>query len=184
VEFGDVRCGIVGPREVGEEEARGLALENCLEGFVPERQIDVGRGRSRINVREVVDADAARVADESDALVGVEIGDVMRGVAGRIGDVEFAGAKRECLAAFEDLQIFLRDGKCFAKEDGELVAPEAGCAGDEFGWVGHVTGAVRVDVDFQIWIFADEFAAGAGVIEMDVGEEDGVEIGDREAVLP
>ncbi len=42
--------------------------------------------------------------------------------------------------------------------------------------------ALAVDVDREAGIFAHERAGGASVIEMNVGEKDGVEIGDLDAV--
>jgi hypothetical protein len=44
-----------------------------------------------------------------------------------------------------------------------------------------VAGAAGVDIDPEIWIFTDEFSRGSGVIEVDVGEKDGIEIGDSDA---
>ena len=43
-------------------------------------------------------------------------------------------------------------------------------------------GAARMDENFQLRILSNQGAGCAGVIEMDVGEEDGVEIGDTEAM--
>ena len=48
--------------------------------------------------------DAGRVADERDAGVGAEVADVVRGVPGRVGDLEVAAAAADPLAALQDDQ--------------------------------------------------------------------------------
>ena len=111
----------------------------------------------------------------------VEVADVVRRVAGRVRDVEFARAERKRFAAFQDAQIFLRHRQRFAEQDCEFVAPEA-CPRwrevstdrpcDARRWCGRRPVSLR--------IFAHERSGGAGVVEMNVREQDGVEIGDRD----
>ncbi len=91
-EFCEVGGWIVGPCEVREEEFRGAAREDGLEGLIPQCEIDIGWRCSGQDVWAVIDADSADVADEGYAFGVVEVCDVVGGVAGCVGDVESARA--------------------------------------------------------------------------------------------
>ena len=86
--------------------AAGCQAADRLDRALPRRDVDVGRRRRRD--REVVrrDPGAAGVADERVARRLVEVGDVMRGVAGRVLDPE--RALDVALAAREHAQVRLR----------------------------------------------------------------------------
>ncbi len=99
-----------------------------------------------------------------------------------IDDFEFARAERKCFAAFEDAQILRRNGKSFAEEALQIVGPEALRAGQQLGRVNHVRRAILVDMHGEAGIFPDQRAGGAGVVQVDVREKDGVEIAHAEAV--
>ncbi len=103
---------------------------------------------------------------------------MVRGVAGRVNDVEFASSERQRFAAFEDAQIFLRDGQGFTEQKLKFITPEAAGAVQEFCGVDHVVGASAVNVNGQARIFTDESASSSSVVEMDMGEQDGVKVGD------
>ena len=180
---GDVRGGILGKAVVRKEEALGFARENFREGFIPHREIDIGRRRGGKNVGAVVDADSGGVSDEGDAIELIEVADVMRSMARRVNNFDFARAEFESFASGEDTEILLRDGEHCSEEKFEFFAPEARGAGDEFGRIGHVGRAVLVHVNGEAGLFADERTGSAAVIEMNVREKNGVEIGDIEAVF-
>jgi hypothetical protein len=61
----------------------------------------------------------------------IEVADVMRGMARRVNDFEFARAERECFAALEDAQVFRRNGKRFAEQALQIVGPKTLRAGQQ-----------------------------------------------------
>src|SRR5215472_13033361 len=89
-ELRDVRGGVFGESKMRQEQTLWLALQNPGEGGIPERQVDIRRGRGRHHVRVPFDAYPRRVAHEGDALDVLEIADVVRGVARRVGHLDFA----------------------------------------------------------------------------------------------
>jgi hypothetical protein len=180
-EESDVLGGIFGEAEVREKKARGAAIEDGVEGLIPDGEVDVRRWSGGHDVWAVGDADAGGVSGESHAFLRIEIGDVMRGVAGRVEDFEISRAERKGFAAFEDLDILFGDRESFAEESREFIAPQAACAGEKQGRIGDVESALGVHVNTQIGIFSNHAAGGSGVIEVDVSEEDGFEIGDGES---
>jgi hypothetical protein len=52
----------------------------------------------------------------------------------------------------------------------------------KFGRVNQVSSAAGGDVNPKAWIFADERPSGSGVVKVDVSQEDGIEVGNRETV--
>jgi len=181
-ELRDVFGGIFRRAEMREKKLPGFARENGRERRIPKGEIDIGRGRGRHNVGTVHDANPRGVADESEAVGVIEVADVVRSVAGGVDDVELAFAEGNGFAAFEDAEIFLRDGERVAEEAREIVSPKAAGAGEKFRGIGQVRRAELVDVNLEAGIFADECAGGAGMVQVNVRDEDGVEIGDGEAV--
>lgn len=175
--FFDWRVGAV----VCEADARGFAAADFVEAGAPDFEVDVrrrGDGRDEIVFGE---AKARGVADVGDAGGLIEVGDVMRGVAGSVGDFDIAACEAELFAAAEDLQILRRNGEEFAKHGLHGVAIEASGAAQELFGIGHVRRADFVDVDFERRIFADEGAGSASVIEVNVGEEDEIKVAHGEA---
>ena len=180
-EEGDVLGGIFGEAEVREEKARGAEIEDGVEGLIPDGEVDVGRWSGGHDVGAVGDADAGGVSGEGHAFLRIEIGDVVARVAGSVEDFEISRAERNGFAAIEDVDVLFGDWESFAEETREFIAPQAACAGEKNGRIGHVEGAALVHVNAEAGIFADEGAGGSGVIEVNVGEEDGFEIGDGES---
>jgi hypothetical protein len=177
----DVLGRIFGEAEVGEEKARGAEIEDGVEGLIPDGEIDVWRRSGGHDVGAVGDADSGGISGEGNAFLRVEISDVVARVAGSVEHFEFSLGERNGFAAFEDVDILFGDRESFAEEAGEFIAPQAACTGEKQGRIGHVERAALVDVHAQVGIFADEGAGGSGVIEVDVGEEDGFEIGEGES---
>ena len=93
----------------------------------------------------------------------------MRGVAGRVGDLE--RAVEQSLAAAQHGQIALGDRNHLAPQAVHVVAVQAAGALDQPRRIEHVPGAPLVDVDLELGPALDERAAGAGVVEMDVGQQ-------------
>ena len=122
------------------------------------------------------DDDAGHVADERPAGLLVEVADVVGGVAGRVLDPE--GALDPRLPALEDAQVLLRDRDDLAPQPRQavLAAVQARGAGDEPLGVDEVLGPALVDVDRQVGPAAHERARGAGVVEVDVGQEQGLRL--------
>ncbi len=177
----DVFGGIIGITKVREVEPRGLALENGREGSVPEFEVHVRWRSGGHNEGIAFDAYARGIADECYVFRLVEVADVMRSMAGCVDDFEFARAERKGLATFEDPETFLWDGEVIAKKDLQVIGPKASGAGEKFGRIDHVRSAFGVDINGKARIFADERAGGAGVVQMNVGKKDGVEIANSDA---
>jgi len=180
-EQNDVFGRIIGITEVREEEPRWLALQDGGEGSVPDAEIDVRRRSSGHDEGISLDAHARRIADEGNAFRLVEVADVVRGVPGRVDDLELAQAESEIFSSLEDAQIFRRNGKSFAEQELQIVGPETLGAGEEFGRVDHVRRAILLYIDGKPWIFADEGACSAGVVQVDVRQKNGVEIAHADA---
>src|SRR5205807_6004763 len=111
----------------------------------------------------------------------VEVADVVRSVARCVDDLDLSRAELEIFTALQDAQILRRNGKCFAEQALQFAGPEALGAGKKLGRVRHVRRAIPVDIHGKAGIFADERAGSAGVIQVDVGEEDGVEVAHADA---
>lgn len=174
----EMRRRVVGKGEVGEEKARGAARGNSSKARIPEIEVHIRRRSGGKDEVVALDANAGRVADESDSFCGIEIANVMPGVAGGVEDIELARPDGEGLASFEDTEIFPRNREEFAVQAAHLVAVEAAGAFEKLHGISHVRRAERMHVHGEARILADERARGSGVVEMDVGEKDGVEVGD------
>ena len=142
-----------------------------VERALPRLDVDVGRRRRGERVGVGRDDDAGHVADERPAGVLVEVADVVGGVAGGVLDAE--GVLDPGLAALEHPQVLLRDRDDLAPQPRQalLAAVEPRRARDEPLGVDEVLGAALVDVDRQIGPAAHERARGAGVVEVDVGQQ-------------
>src|SRR6266404_3354529 len=91
-------CRISGESEVREKEARRLAFQDRGERVLPNLEINVRWRGSGHHVGMALDAYTGGVAHECNALVVIEVADVMRSVARRIDDFEFTRAERERFA--------------------------------------------------------------------------------------
>ena len=165
---------------VREADAGRLAAADFIEAGAPDFEVDVRRGRDGSDEIVFGEAKAGGVANVGDAGRLIEVGNVMRSVAGSVGDFDIAAGEVEFFATGENLQILGRNGKEFAEHGLHGVAIEAASAAEEFFGIGHVRRADFVDVNLERGVFADERAAGASVIEVDVGEENEIEVADGE----
>lgn len=98
----------------------------------------------------------------------VEIADVVLGMAGCVGDLPRAFA----LAALQDPQVLLRYRDDLSPEHVEMLPEGLARAGDQTGRVGDVGCSALVNPYFGVGIALDQPAGTAGMIEMDVGQED------------
>src|SRR5919198_3335418 len=152
--------------EVGDRKALRLPRRDGVERLVPQLEVDVGR-RSGRDDRAARDAHAADVADERGGGRLVQIADVVGGVAGRVLDPP--GADR--LAAAQYAQVGLGHGDDLAPQALHVVAVQARGARDQARGVDEVRGAALVDPHLDVGPLAHERAGRAGVVEMDVGEQ-------------
>jgi hypothetical protein len=179
---GDVSLRVVRERKMREKQLFRMEIGDGIERSLPELQGDVRRRSGGQDERMAIDGDAGGVADKGHAVAGIEIGDVMGGVTGSTEDLEPAGAQGKSLPAIERAEIGRRNGKEITEEALHVVAVEAGGAVQEPGGVSHVRGAAGMHVDLEARVFADKFAGGSGMIEVNVREQDEVQVGNAEAV--
>ena len=106
--------------EVGDGEAARAPVFEQLERGAPRLQVDVGRRRRREH-RPAVDAHAGHVARERAAARLVQVGDVVGGVARRVGHAE----RPEPLAAVQHAQALGRDRQHLAPQPLHLLAIQA-----------------------------------------------------------
>jgi hypothetical protein len=163
-ELFQVRLDVLGDSEVDQGQALwGAALE-LSERPIPDSEVELRRRRGRGDVVVGLDPDSRRVTGVEDALAP-EIADVVTGVAG-------AGKRLEAERVVADgVDIRFRDRRELAPKVVERVAVEASRAALEPRGIDQVRCADFGDVDLQCWVFPDEGAGGAGVIEVDVAEE-------------
>jgi hypothetical protein len=79
------------------------------------------------------------------------------------------------------VDVRFRDRRQLAPEVVERVAVEASRAALEPGGIDEVRRADFGDVDLQCWVFPDEDAGGARVIEVDVAQEQVADVREGEA---
>jgi len=128
------------------------------------------------------DANAGGVTNKGDTFGGIEVRDVMRSVARGVQDTQFPRAKRQSFAAMNDVQVILRDRKKITEESLHRAAIQTLRAGQQQLGIRHVSGAARVNIDFQKRIFFYKGTSSPGMVKMDVSEEDCLEVRDQQAV--
>jgi hypothetical protein len=130
---------VLGDAEVDEREPLGPAALDLVERLLPRLDVDLGRRRRRHDEAAGQDADPAGVAGV-ERPVGVEVADVVRGVARR----------REALepddAIPDGVDVLLRNRSELAPERVERVAVETASALLQPGRVDEVRRADRRDV--------------------------------------
>src|SRR5882757_713446 len=114
-EFIDMFRGITRIAEMSEEQPRRPPRENGRKRVLPDLKTDVRRRGGGQDVWTIVDADTRRISHESDIFRAIKVADMVRSMAGRIRDFEFARAQRQRLATLEDAQIFLGHRQSFSE---------------------------------------------------------------------
>ena len=122
---------------------------------------------------ERVPGAAAFVAEER--AVGVQVGDVVRRVARRVRDAEAL----DSLSTLEHVHVLLGDRRDLAPQRVHLVAVELAGAGEQLRGVDQVPGTALVHVHGQVRETADQHAARARVIEVDMRQEQGGDVADE-----
>src|SRR5207342_14846 len=162
-ELREVAADVVGEAEVDQRQPFGRTALDLLERSIPSLDVDIRRRRRWQYGAARQDPDAGGVARVERR--AVEVADVVRGVTGRGEDFESGGA------LVGDMQVPLRDGRQLAPELVEGVAVEAPGASLQPRGIEQVRRADLGDPDLQTGVLADERSRGAGVIEVDVREE-------------
>ena len=143
----------------------------------PQRDVDVRRRRRRQHVRARADADAAGVADVGDAGPRVEEARVMRGVAARVGHLDPGAAERQRLAVDEHAHALGRHHGELAPQPVHVRAVEALRARQQLRRIDQVRRAALVHVHRQVRMAAHERPGGAGMVEVNVRQQQPVQIG-------
>ncbi len=156
--------------EVREVEPRWLPRLDSLQALLPALEVDVGWRRRRQHVAGT-DPNAGGVAHIGGAVAGVEVADVVHGVARGIGDLEATSLDRHGLAAAQRPERSNRHRQELAPQPVHVGAVEPRRAGQQLLGTGQVPGAQVVDVHGHARHPSDNRPRRAGVVEMDVREQ-------------
>ena len=102
----------------------------------------------------------------------------------RVGHFEIALAHADVFAAIETPEIGGRHGQKLTPQRLQLIPPKLTRAGHEAAGVGQVAHTRGVDEHLDVRVFRHERPGRAGVIEVDVGEQEGAEVFDGDPVTP
>jgi len=180
---GNVLRGIVGKGEVREEQPLRMKSGNGIERSVPQFDGDVRRRSGRQNKRMAIDGDPPGIANERDALSNVEVCDVVGSVTGCIEHLNLARPKRDGFAALKRMKVGGGNGQELSEESLHVAAIQARGTLEKFGGINQMGNTAGVDENLEPRIFTDQRPSGSRMIQVDVGEEYGVEVGKGEAVL-
>src|SRR5690606_31571536 len=125
------------------------------------------------------EANGCRIACEERAVVE-QVREVMARVAGRLDGAEHAGASGHLFPVCRDYDPLRRYGRHSAPELVRSLAEDTSCAGHQPGRVGQVPSAALVNVDGRAGT-GRERTGGAGVVQVDVGDQDRLEAVQLEA---
>ena len=175
-QVGDLRLGLVDDAEVDQGEPLRPAALDLVEGRLPGLEVELGRRRGGEDGAARRDAHSGRVA-RVERSIGVEVADVVGGVTGRREALEAEHLGADCV------DVRLGDGHQLAPEAVELFTVKpAGAALETLG-VDEVRRADLGDVHLQLGLLADERAGRAGVVEVDVREQQVPQVAELEAAL-
>src|SRR6266545_2660998 len=162
--------------EVGQGQTLRLVTQNVIEGALPRFEVDVGRRRLREHVLSRNDANAGRVAGEERSVLE-QVADVVGRMTGRGKRFQAGG----CVP--DDLDVLLGHGERLAVERIEAVAVQAAGRADQPGRIDHVRCADLRDVHADVGLGANDVAGGAGMVEMDVREQQVVDLAQVDCFL-
>ena len=163
---------------MSEEETPWLQFVDGIEGGIPEFQLNVGRRRGRKNERVSFNADAGGIANKRDAFRRLKVGHVMGGVTGSIEHKQLLRAKRKSFTPLERVEIMFGHRQKVAEQTLHIVTVQALGAGQQAGRVSHVNCSPSVNKNLQMRILLEKRAGGAGVVEVNVREENRLEVAD------
>lgn len=189
--FGDGDVGVEAAVEVGGaggdvvhlgvvREVHGLrcVAHQAVDGSTHFGRVELGRAGRRLDELAAVDVKLAvgkpeHVAGEDGLGLLVDDADVVLGVARGVDHEQFAAAELDGQAFVGVDDALGRDGQDVAVDVLDVVlAVNRGDAGDKLGGLGHVARAARMDDELGVREFAHERAGAAGVVEVDMGEDD------------
>ena len=171
-----MRTGVVDDPEVDEGEPLGLSAFDLVDRALPGLEVEVGWRSRRRDLPVRLDANACRIT-RVQRPVGAEIGDVMPGVPLRREGLQPEGHLAD------DADALLWHRRELAPEVVERIAVEAASAVFQLRRVNEMRGAELRDVDLELRVLAHEDARGAGVVEVDVAEDQVTQVCELEAVL-
>src|ERR1700730_8159769 len=112
---GNMLRGIFRITKMCDEKFRWLAFEDRRKGLLPHCEINIRRRGRRHDVWAVRDANPSGIPCERDALSLIKIGDMVRGVARSVNDIELSRAHGNGFCTFQDVNVLLGDRKGFAE---------------------------------------------------------------------
>ena len=165
--IGQLRADIfVGP-EVGHGEPLRPPAQQLLDRGVPSLDVDIRRRGGRDGQGLGLDSDAAHISHESRP--PMQIGDVVGGVTGRVGD--FEAAVEEPLASAEDAQIRLGHRENLAPEALHVVAVQPPRTLEQARRIYQMRSALLMHVDLEVGPALHQRARSARVVEVDMGQK-------------
>ena len=165
-----VRTRVVHRSEMSQKQRLRRPRLDARGARRPEIEIDVRRRRGRQHV-STIDTHAGNVAHERHTAGVIKVADVVRGVARRVRHVEESAARLDALATPEHHQVLLRHGRKLSPEAIHVVAVQPRGALNQLLGMRHVPRAALVHQHFDPRMTPDDGAGRAGVVEMDVREQ-------------
>ena len=167
--------------EVREQQRLGMPRQDLVDARFPRLDIDVGRRRRRHDHVRRRQGDARDVADEGDPARLVVVGQVVRGMARRVGRLQGVAAGGDRFTTRQSPDIGRWDRFECSPQPVHRAAVQSCGAVEQFLRVDQVRRAALVDVERDARVLAEDGAAGASVIEVDVGEQDRVDVAEAQA---
>ena len=162
---------------MAKEQLSRVKAGNGIERSVPKFDGNIRRGSGRKNEGMPVDRNPRSVSDKRGAVGGIEIRNVMRRMTRSVKHPKLAGSLSESLSSVKDRKIRRRNRQKVAEQTLQAVSIEPRSTAQKLSWVDHVLRAARMDIDFQARILADERSGRGGMVQMNMSQQDGVEIG-------
>ncbi len=154
-----------------EEEAPRVQSIDGIEGGFPQFQLNVGRRSGRKNKGMSFNANASGITDKRNAFRRIKVRDVMGSVAGSIEHLQLPGAKRKSFASLQHVKIIFGHRPKLAKEALHIVAVKTRGACQQIRRIDHVSCAAIVHINLQMRIFLEKGTGRAGVVEVNVRQE-------------
>ena len=172
-QFGEVRAGGAVRSEVREEQrVRAPRFDACAGSRPTPRDRCRAAASAAGRIRSSTILIPAVSPTNAMPVVGVEVADVMRRVARRVGHLELAAAVLDPLAACRAPSAPTAGTGRTSPHNRSIASPYSRVAlASSFDGIDQVRRAPLVHVDAQPRVLADERAGRAGVIEVDVREQ-------------
>ena len=175
----EVGAGVCDEAEVGGINAGKPRIHELLYRLPPGLAVEFRRWRGKIDKIRPRQVDAAGVTDEGDVSQADHM--VVAGVPRRVHGHEGQAAGGDRVAIVQGVDAIGGRGEHLPPKGVHLVAVDAGGAGQQAGGIDQVGCADVVDVDG--YALLGEPARGAGVVEVDVGDDDGLQVAGLQVAL-